>query len=95
MRRHDVIARYGGEEFVLLLAETNEEQARVMAERCREKIEGASFIVESTAIKVTASLGIAAYPRDEIANIEQLVNLADEALYRAKNAGRNQVVIAA
>ena len=95
VRRHDVIARYGGEEFALLLAETNEEQARVMAERCRVEIERANIIVGGKAIKVTASLGIAAYPRDGISNVEQLVNLADEALYRAKAAGRNQVAIAA
>lgn len=95
VRRHDVIARYGGEEFALLLAETNEEQARVMAERCREEIERADIIVGGRAIKVTASLGIASYPHDEVANIEKLINLADQALYRAKDAGRNQVVIAA
>ena len=53
------------------------------------------LLVGGKAIKVTASLGIAAYPRDEISNVEQLVNLADEALYRAKAAGRNQVAIAA
>jgi diguanylate cyclase (GGDEF)-like protein len=95
VRRHDVIARYGGEEFALLLAETNEEQAHIMAERCREKIESARFVAGGQAIRITASVGIAAYPCKSVERIDQLIDMADEALYRAKESGRNQVVIAA
>jgi diguanylate cyclase (GGDEF)-like protein len=95
VRRHDVIARYGGEEFCFLLAETNEEQARVMAERCRERIEAAQLMVKRSVVRVTASVGIAAYPHEDITRIEQLIDLADGALYRAKDSGRNQVAIAA
>jgi diguanylate cyclase (GGDEF)-like protein len=95
VRRHDVIARYGGEEFAFLLAETNHEQARIMAERCRERIEAAQLLVKRSVVKVTASAGIAAYPHEGIQRIEQLIDLSDAALYRAKRAGRNRVAIAA
>jgi len=95
VRRHDVIARYGGEEFAFLLAETNQEQARIMAERCRERIEAAQLLVKGTVVRVTASAGIAAYPHEGVTRIEQLIDLADGALYRAKGSGRNRVSIAA
>jgi diguanylate cyclase (GGDEF)-like protein len=95
VRRHDVIARYGGEEFAFLLTETNREQARVMAERCRERIEAAQLVVKRSVVRVTASAGIAAYPREGVSRIEQLIDLADGALYRAKESGRNRVSIAA
>jgi len=95
IRRHDVIARYGGEEFALLLAETDEAQAGTMAERCRRRIEGARLVVGGAAIRVTASVGIASYPREGVSKIDQLIDLADKALYQAKESGRNQTVIAA
>jgi diguanylate cyclase (GGDEF)-like protein len=95
VRRHDVIARYGGEEFAFLLTETNQEQARVMAERCRERIEAEQLVVRRTAVRVTASAGIAAFPHEGVTRIEQLIDLADGALYRAKRSGRNRVSIAA
>jgi len=95
VRRHDVVARYGGEEFCFLLAETNQEQARVMAERCRTRIEAAELMVEGSAVRVTASVGIAAYPHQGITRVDQLIDLADGALYRAKHGGRNRVAIAA
>jgi diguanylate cyclase (GGDEF)-like protein len=95
VRRHDVIARYGGEEFALVLAETTEEQARVMAERCRALVESAALIRDHEVIRVTASVGIAALPRENVECVERLIDLADEALYRAKSEGRNRVAIAA
>jgi diguanylate cyclase (GGDEF)-like protein len=95
VRRYDVAARYGGEEFAILLAETNEEQARVMAERCREQIEDTELVMKGSTVRVTASIGIAAYPRDGLTRIEQLIDLADQALYRAKESGRNRIAVAA
>jgi diguanylate cyclase (GGDEF)-like protein len=99
VRRHDVVARYGGEEFALLLAETTEEQARVMAERCRALIESLALIRERDRdreiVRVTASIGVAAFPREGMTNVERLIDLADEALYRAKSEGRNRIAIAA
>jgi diguanylate cyclase (GGDEF)-like protein len=90
-----VIARYGGEEFCILLAETDERQARVMAERCRERIEAAQLMVDRRVVKVTASVGIAAYPHEGVTRVEQSIDLADAALYRAKDDGRNRVAIVA
>ncbi len=95
LRRHDVVARYGGEEFALLLAETRAEPARVLAERCRCRIEAAALEVAGVAVRVTASVGIAAYPRPGVERVSQLIDRADEALYQAKEAGRNRVAIAA
>lgn len=95
VRRHDLLSRYGGEEFAVLLAETDEAQAHVMAERCRRKIEETRFVYGGAAIRVTASIGVAACPQKQVENVEQLIKLADDALYSAKSAGRNQVVIAA
>ncbi len=95
VRRHDMVARYGGEEFALLLAETNESQAQVIAERCREQIQNTRLVAKRVAVEVTASVGIAAYPREGMTRVEQLIDLADEALYRAKEGGRNRVAIAA
>jgi diguanylate cyclase (GGDEF)-like protein len=95
VRRHDIVARYGGEEFSLLLAETDGEQARIMADRCREDIEEARLIVDGVPVAVTASVGIAAYPCEGVARVEQLIDLADSALYLAKKSGRNRVSLAA
>jgi diguanylate cyclase (GGDEF)-like protein len=95
VRRHDVIARYGGEEFALLLAETDEAQAGILGERCRRKIENARFALSGSAFSMTVSVGIASYPREDVRKIEQLIALADKALYQAKEAGRNKTVIAA
>ncbi len=95
VRRHDIVARYGGEEFVLLLAETDAAQARVMAERCRSSIESAKLLLYGSPVSVTASVGIADYPHEAVSRIEELVDRADQALYEAKQAGRNRVAVAA
>lgn len=95
MRRHDVAARYGGEEFALLLAETDSEEAWVMAERCRAVIESQALVRDGASVAVTVSIGIAALPHPDVDRVERLIDLADEALYRAKSEGRNRVAIAA
>jgi diguanylate cyclase (GGDEF)-like protein len=95
LRRHDIVARYGGEEFALLLAETPAEPARVLAERCRRRIEAAVLKAAAVTVRVTASVGIAAYPRPGVERVSQLIDRADEALYQAKEAGRNRVALAA
>jgi diguanylate cyclase (GGDEF)-like protein len=95
VRRHDVVSRYGGEEFAMVLVETTEEQARVVAERCRALLESAALVRNQTAVRVTASVGIAALPREGVESVERLIDLADEALYHAKSEGRNRVAIAA
>jgi diguanylate cyclase (GGDEF)-like protein len=87
---HDVLARYGGEEFVLLLPGRGADAATAVAERLRALIAEPPFVVEGRAIDVRASLGISEWREGE--DIGSLLARADEALYRAKRAGRNRTV---
>lgn len=84
----NVVARYGGDEFAILLVETSTEGARLYAERIRQILSAHPY---SHGMHVTASFGVASLPEDAAAGAEDLVRLADEALYVAKRAGRNQV----
>ena len=88
-RESDVCARYGGEEFALILHETTESGARVLAERIRAKVAAATF---PGGLKLTISVGVAA--TDDAALFTQLIDRADQALYVAKQGGRNQVRVA-
>jgi diguanylate cyclase (GGDEF)-like protein len=88
-RESDVCARYGGEEFALILHETTEPGARILAERLRAKVAAATF---PGGQKLTISVGVAA--TDEPALFTQLIDRADQALYAAKQGGRNQVRVA-
>jgi len=88
-RESDVCARYGGEEFALILHETTESGARVLAERIRAKVAAATF---PGGLKMTISVGVAA--TEEPALFTQLIDRADQALYAAKQGGRNQVRVA-
>jgi diguanylate cyclase (GGDEF)-like protein len=92
LRKSDVAARYGGEEFVLLLPETSKENAFTLAGTIREKIAAHPFPGRETQPqgKVTVSMGIAVFPEDG-SDSSSLLHRADEALYQAKNAGRNRV----
>lgn len=87
VRSYDSVGRYGGEEFLVVLPECDQEHAQQSAERIRSAIARAPVIFGSSKIPVTVSIGATAAPglgKDAIAN-------ADEALYRAKHAGRNRV----
>jgi len=88
-RESDVCARYGGEEFGLILHETTEAGARTLAERIRVKVAAATF---PGGLKLTISIGVAA--TDEPALFTTLMERADQALYAAKQGGRNQVRVA-
>jgi len=93
LRRVDLLARYGGDEFVILLPETDQERAEQVAEKIRQEIELTQFIYRGQAVPITISLGLTQV-RSDAADPEELVNLADQALYRAKNLGGNRVAAA-
>jgi len=92
IRKSDVAVRYGGEEFVLLLPETSKEHAFALAGTIREKIAAHPFPGRETQPQgmITVSMGIAAFPEDG-SDSSTLLHRADEALYQAKNGGRNRV----
>jgi diguanylate cyclase (GGDEF)-like protein/excisionase family DNA binding protein len=91
VRNVDIAGRYGGEEFVVLLVETGREQALTIAERIRERIRAAGFSAHGTPL--TVSIGVAGFPEDS-GRREELLDLADRAMYLAKQRGRDQVVAA-
>ncbi|WP_455210654.1 GGDEF domain-containing protein, partial [Kaarinaea lacus] len=91
IRRCDYFFRYGGEEFLLLLPHTDTSVAIKVLDRCRKAIEAQNLVIDSYKIPITASFGLAGYP-DEEADMEALIRKADEALYAAKNSGRNRIV---
>ena len=93
MRDTDVAARYGGEEFVAILAETDKTGAQNLAERLRKAIFLNPIDAGGNAVSVSVSIGVASFPRDT-GNREELVELADKALYGAKSHGRNKVFLA-
>ena len=94
IRKIDVAARYGGEEFSLVLVETDKQAASFVANKIKNLIEEQKFDYEETQPngKLTISMGIATFPDDAITP-DELVNKADQRLYRAKKAGRNRVVL--
>jgi diguanylate cyclase (GGDEF)-like protein len=88
LRKTDCTGRWGGEEFLILLPETEPADARILAERIREKIEETHFLQK---YYITASFGVAAFRAGR--NLETLLECADKALYQAKCDGRNQVAV--
>jgi len=87
----NVVSRYGGDEFAVLLVETSKAGARLYADRIREVVAKYPF---SHGKILTASFGVASLPDDEASTAEDLFRSADEALYAAKRAGKNQVAAA-
>lgn len=92
LRNSDVVFRYGGEEFVVLLSETNLAGAEQVAERIRRSIESHTLSYDMSTLKLTVSLGVSALRADD--NADTFVKRADGAMYKAKNTGRNKVVLA-
>jgi len=89
IRSFDIIARYGGEEFVLILPETDLEEAVMVCERIRRAVENHDWSSIARGLAVTISLGVTDDMSRE--NYEKLLSFADIRLYEAKNGGRNQV----
>jgi diguanylate cyclase (GGDEF)-like protein len=95
LRTTDLLARWGGEEFVVLLPNTPLEHAHQLAERMREAVGfSAQLYAQSDAVRVTVSIGAAGMAAGEPMTLDGLVQAADNALYDAKRAGRNQVSLA-
>jgi diguanylate cyclase (GGDEF)-like protein len=88
-RQADLLCRYGGDEFVMLLSQTPPDQAMVLAERLRKRIAQSSMNRLEQRCKVTVSIGVAGL-RPEMST-EDLIKAADEAHYRAKQAGKNRL----
>ena len=102
VRNVDIVARYGGEEFVVVIPETREEGAVEVAERIRSAVARHSFRVYDEETKATVSIGISVFPQDlsepsasgyDPNFLFELLQKADRTLYRAKEEGRNRVVV--
>ncbi len=89
VRNEDVVARFGGEEFAIILRAIGLEPAVQMAERLRKNIEAAVVKCAAGELRATISIGVAGFPSTPAKTPEQLVEAADQALYRAKHDGRN------
>ena len=96
IREYDIACRYGGEEFLIILPQTNIQEAILVANRLRKVIENTQTNVKkagvkgNTSLKVTVSIGVSGY--DESLTAEELVQKTDKALYEAKTTGRNRVI---
>lgn len=91
LRATDTLGRLGGEEFAILLTETNQERALIVAERLRQKMANLSVSTEKESVPFTISIGLASF-QQETESLDEVMKNADKALYEAKNSGRNCVV---
>jgi diguanylate cyclase (GGDEF)-like protein len=91
LRAQDLVGRYGGEEFMLLLPNTTPDGAAALAETLREVMEQTPCMHEGRAIAVTVSIGVCGARLENASGWDCLIQAADQALYRAKAAGRNRV----
>jgi diguanylate cyclase (GGDEF)-like protein len=87
------VARFGGEEFAVLMPETNRLGAAVLGERIRAAIEREQINVDGRHIPVTVSIGVTTLAAEDIESIDQMLNIADQRLYLAKNSGRNRICV--
>ncbi|MDO8948482.1 MAG: GGDEF domain-containing protein [Desulfocapsaceae bacterium] len=95
LRKYDALARYGGEEFAIILPETSEEDALLVAEKLRAAIENATFVDLNHEYHVTASFGLTSTSPGKVDNFNKnnFINQSDLALYDAKKEGRNRVAV--
>jgi diguanylate cyclase (GGDEF)-like protein len=90
-RLEDIAARYGGEELVLVLPETTKENAYILAERIRSKVEAMTIPWDNLDIRLTLSGGVSSFPQ-EAHDVRSLIQKADEAVQEAKASGKNRVL---
>ena len=93
-RSSDFVARYGGEEFIVILPETEESGAKILGEKIRKAIESLAIPHSTSGVSkyVTTSLGIVTVYPSELTSPSQILQMVDDALYRAKKGGRNRCV---
>ena len=91
-REIDSVGRYGGEEFIVLLPGTVLDAAVTFAERVRKQVESHTFVFEGGSVRRTASFGVSGWPHPRVADSDRLLRAADDAMYVAKESGRNRVV---
>jgi diguanylate cyclase (GGDEF)-like protein len=94
LREGDILVRYGGEEFLAILPAASSEDLRLIGERIRRSTEESAHPEGQQTIRVTISIGGAAFPNQNVEKESSLLQSADDSLYKAKETGRNQVVIA-
>ena len=92
IRPYDLFGRYGGEEFIMLVSDINEKDIENYTERMRAAINNISMVFDQTELTVSASFGVASVTAAD--SLHGVINIADEALYKAKNSGRNNVTMA-
>jgi diguanylate cyclase (GGDEF)-like protein len=91
VRNEDIVARFGGEELMIVLRATGIDQAAALGDRLRRIVEGTVIRHRGLELRATISVGAAGLPAARFETVEQLVEAADQALYRAKRDGRNRV----
>ena len=92
LRKNDMLARYGGEEFVVIMPETDAAGAKEAAEKIRQTIEKIEFLYKKETVRVTVSIGVTQVEEKDTSHL-QVFERADVAVYKAKEKGRNQVLV--
>lgn len=92
LREGDIVVRYGGEEFMVLMHGASSRNAQNVCERIRHQVKDAFFKEGTQQIQLTVSVGLVSYPEQPAGDEMGLIDMADQALYTAKDGGRNQVV---
>lgn len=87
----DIVGRYGGEEFGLVLSDTNSHDAFSLSDRIRKKVEAFDFHIENQNINITVSMGVLLKTPEDSISVNEMIQKADQSLYKAKEGGRNKV----
>jgi len=93
LRNSDIVCRYGGEEFAVIFPNTKIDQSRIVCERFAETMAAYTFEYNSSSFSVTVSMGLAALTHKPATTLSQLLEMADQSLYKAKDTGRNKIVL--
>jgi diguanylate cyclase (GGDEF)-like protein len=94
LREVDIVGRYGGDEFLVILPETSEERAQIVAKRLKNLFEGQGENKKKFSKHVSLSIGLASYKQDKVKSYKDMITLSDKAMYVAKKTGGNQFSIA-